>query len=472
MPNALVRAPVTNWTGGSTVLNTELATFDNNLARSVNGVDGSCHAPTAQIILAGPFTLTGPLRITRGGTLTSGAPNTFRFSDGDYPLLSATHTGRTHKRRYPCAAARGIPRYLWKVRREDFGLQAYAPMYDDSSGVGPRPALAYVPLRVHDNSTLSSVLVNYRVGFAHPSLPPTMPLLRVLRMDSNGNLASLTSQAAGADAQGYFTIPRPLSAAAWYNGGLPQTVTVPCDQNNAVTTNSFDYFLEITEEQGLTGYPWMLLYKKQVRLAVVGNVAFGSGFPATLDGVTRNAGDVWLVKDQNDKTQNGIYSGLSTPGLSVASDFAQGMVVPVDQGNQNGGAYWQASPSITSWTPGTEPGATATWATATAYPLGTSIKPSVSGTTGFWYQATSISGTGMSGGPEPSWPVGVGQTVTDNPWANQIVWTCEGQTRTALTFVTKATVPNAPEGSAFNAHGVIWQDCVVSYTGIADARPQ
>lgn len=75
-----------------------------------------------------------------------------------------------------------------------------------------------------------------------------------------------------------------------------------------------------------------------------------------------------------------------------------------------------------------------TWVAATAYPAGTFRRPTVAN--GFRYEVTSISGTGTSGGAEPVWPTTPGLTVTDNPGANQIVWTCR-----ALT-IADANCPN------------------------------
>lgn len=68
---------------------------------------------------------------------------------------------------------------------------------------------------------------------------------------------------------------------------------------------------------------------------------------------------------------------------------------------------------------------TSSWAASHAYALNSFVKP-LATQNGYVFQATSISGTGTSGGSEPVWPTTIGLTVTDNPGANQIVWTCAG----------------------------------------------
>ncbi len=67
----------------------------------------------------------------------------------------------------------------------------------------------------------------------------------------------------------------------------------------------------------------------------------------------------------------------------------------------------------------TDPGA---WATATAYSVGNFRRPTTEN--GFRYEVTAIAGTGTSGGVEPTWPTTPGQTVIDNPGADQVEWTC------------------------------------------------
>ncbi len=79
-----------------------------------------------------------------------------------------------------------------------------------------------------------------------------------------------------------------------------------------------------------------------------------------------------------------------------------------------------------------DPGA---WSAANAVPLNEYRRPTVEN--GFRYQATSISGTGTTGGAQPVWPTTLGATVVDNAGPNQITWTCRS---------FRVTDPNCPHG--------------------------
>jgi len=70
-----------------------------------------------------------------------------------------------------------------------------------------------------------------------------------------------------------------------------------------------------------------------------------------------------------------------------------------------------------------------TWVTATVYPLGSVIADQ----NGNAEIVTAISGTGTSGGTEPTWPTAPLTTVVDNSGANQITWMMLGRVGTAHT---------------------------------------
>lgn len=66
------------------------------------------------------------------------------------------------------------------------------------------------------------------------------------------------------------------------------------------------------------------------------------------------------------------------------------------------------------------------WASGTSFALNSYVVPTSANTNGYYFKATSVSGTHTSGGSEPTWPTVPGNTVTDNPGGNQIVWTNMG----------------------------------------------
>lgn len=64
------------------------------------------------------------------------------------------------------------------------------------------------------------------------------------------------------------------------------------------------------------------------------------------------------------------------------------------------------------------------WASATAYAVGAKVRNTGTAGNGYYYEVTAKSGTGTSGGTEPTWPTTPGETVIDNSGANQLTWTC------------------------------------------------
>ena len=56
------------------------------------------------------------------------------------------------------------------------------------------------------------------------------------------------------------------------------------------------------------------------------------------------------------------------------------------------------------------------WAASQAYIVGDVVRPTVEGD--FVYKATTITGGGLSGAVEPTWPAAAGQTVVDN----EVTW--------------------------------------------------
>ncbi len=460
------------------VLASELAAFDQALASAVNGDDGGTWNPSTPILIQGTSTLSGPCAVARGGKLSIQVATGIQLDDNDWPEYAPGHAGQTRPFMQPCAGALTMPvPWLWRCRWTDGGMQAIAPTVDLSDGLGLRPARIWVPLRVHDGATLSQVTVNFRVPWPHTSLPSVMPSARVIRVGANGIPQPLTSSASGADSSGYVYVSRPASPDAWYDGGAAQTLVVPCDQNNVLALGTYQYYVEIVDEQWTQpGYPFALVAKQPVTLATTGsNITQLSGL-SDIDGIAETEGERVLVKDQSDPTQNGIYIVSSTGGWSrapdwqAAADFTQGMLVPVTGGNGLASSLWQAAASETSWDPGTVPGGTNPWQASSNWG-GThphNAVPTAANANGYWFEATTA---GVSGTTEPAWPNAIGQTVVDNT----VTWTCMGKVADSVTFVAAGkddTESSLLFGTELFAHGTIFQSVVPKFTGITQGSFQ
>jgi hypothetical protein len=473
------------WTCYSTiaVLVAELQTLDANLTAAINAVDGSTHQPSSAIVIGGDgLSVTGLTTIARGGTLTGTVTNDIAFNNDDFPTYVTPHVGQTRTFMQPCVQGRGVDNFTWRCRFSDCGMQSISPQYDLSDGLGLRVSRFWVPIRANDQSTLTSVTVNFRVGFAHTTLPATMPSVRVIQVNASGQAVPLTSSVAGGDVNGRVSVPTPGDASVWSPASGAQQLVITCDQNNVIDLTQFAYYVEIVEEQWPpgTGYPWQLVYKQPVK--VLGFLNFSGSPPnglQTLDGYTTSDGDRVCLSGVVPNTYDGfwiVHVGAWQRALDwvAATDFSQGLVVLVDRGATNGGSAWQAPSTIPSWQPGTQPPNTYTWSVAGTYSVGQTAIPR-NNVTGYWYQVTAISGSGIAGATEPVWPSGVGQTIVDNPGVNEVVWTCMGFATTSVTFAPAPPTDDetqSTQGTGFFAHGNIWQSVTCVFSGIEDAHWQ
>ena len=247
------------WVNGYHPTTADMQSFDARMRGAIDGDNGGSWAPTTFMDIGGigavpGVQLTGPLVIAFGGSLTSNTGTPFNLLDGDYPQYAVGHTGRSRTVMHSPCLAKGFPARLWRARSQDAGLQAYAPCWTTIANgqTTPQPGLAFVPIRAHDGATLSSITVYFRVGQPHANVPPIMPKIRMCRMDSSGHITSMTSQAAGADVNGFVAIPSPTTGGAWYALGATQSITITCDQNNVIDLSQYDYQVQIVEESGFT----------------------------------------------------------------------------------------------------------------------------------------------------------------------------------------------------------------------------
>lgn len=487
MHHARIRGSGDSWL---TVLPAELGAIESGLVSLVNGVDGGTWAPTSQVIIGGSgLHVTGPFAVTNGGALEATNISGFSCQDNDYPELGPTHSARSRDIAYGAMNGRGFPQQAsWRARWTDGGMQSIAPSIDISDGKGPQTARLWVPIRCHNGATLSGVSVRFRIGFPHTQLPQKAPSARVVRVNAQGQITPLTSIAAGGDASGYVYASLPTAIASWTGN---QSIGITCDQNNVVDVSQYEYYVEFVEEQGVTGYPWSIVFKQPVKLA--GNLtvsSFGTTiFPQALGTGGFAGGDLqpgaFVDGDRILLTNPAIFGGATVgifggiwiahagawtraTDLQASTDFSQGMVVPVDQGGQCGASYWQCQTTITSWSVGSQPAGTNPFNSIVNYVVGNTVFPTHPN--GYYYQCTTASG--VAAGTEPAWTINVGATVTDG---SGNVWKCIGLTTTSLAFVPPGpdddeTAQNA--GTQFFAHGNIVDAVVASFTGIASCAFQ
>ncbi len=485
---SLIRSPVTLWATASTVLASELVSFDANISASIDGDNGGTWLPIIALTINGSGLATPVLlQITRGGTWLSTAAHGIQCNDNDVPLLSATHTGRVLKKMFSFSGATSTAPFMWRTRREDGALQSLAGTYNPLTA----PSSAYVnnalpvrcqtQFRAHDRSTITSVTVNFRVGVLPTDLPGLMPGVRVCRMEiATGIVTPLTSHAAGAVTRdGAVFIPRPADPATWFLNGIAQSITVSCDQNNVVDLGTYAYFVEIREQNqtpygGFGSYPTSVAFKPRVACATTSDIAIGLSGASVIDGVTLTDGMRVLVKSQTDSTQNGIYIFKSplmsgVPGfvrdfdLNSSSDFSQGFCVLVQQGLVNSGTIWQVASTQTSWPAFGIAAAAPKWVALTAYAVGQLVVPT--NPTGVYFLCTQA---GTSAGTEPVWPPVISATP---PTDGTVKWVCQGYTTGPMNFVTRPDGP-ALEGTAIIPHGNIWQSFQVQFSNIVDTGPQ
>jgi hypothetical protein len=426
------------WTGPDFLLS-DAITFDQESSQILNGDDGGTWAPVEVIQFSGTtfgLNLTGPAVVWGlSGVLQTSTSSRFTCNVGDFPQLSATHVGRTRQIKSSFATARCAPWQQWIPHVGANGTldgmmqtMAYTTLVE-----GAAQAFAttiWAPLEVHNGGTLESVTISFAVSSPHASVP-TMAKARVLRCNTVGGVIQLTSVAAGADANGYVSMPTPASAVAYYNNGAVQSWTIPCDQFNVVSTAGDYYMVEIVEEQSSGAQTTTIL----APVDLVTNSQIMTTFTGlgglVVDGVTLAPGMRLLLKDQLDPTQNGIWqvgpylqgSGSVVGNWFRPADFALGNICPV--GTQVPSKSTGVGLANTTFVMSAAvsqvviSGGFPQWLPNTAYTAGQAVVPLAAN--GFVYTC-STAGTSSSS-TEPVWPTVVGaKTATDG----SVVWTCSG----------------------------------------------
>ena len=417
-----------NWAGA--LGRGDCLALDQQLMQAICGDAGGCWAPTTPIIVSGAtfgLFLTGPLRIVGpSATLKTQGASRFVCAVGDFPILgdllnpATVHAGTTRTIKSSILRARGIPyaqlvpsiaadgTFHGEMQTVSYATQAW-------NADGPTPTTFLCPIEVHHFSTIVSVTFSFASRSTHATVP-TPPKARVMRVDTYGTAAPLTSMSAGADSSGWVAFPTPSSATLYDNGGAFNSWTVTCDQNNLANNSSYTYHVEVIEEQN--GQVTPILQPVDLVTDAQANVFGSLPYFGTL---APFVGARVLYKDQPDPTSNGVYmlpgNGSGGPGLwgtqyrpddlSTGATPALGTQISVapSQTRLSGATFALCS---TDDAPTVGVNASPNWAKSTPMTVGAVVAPTCYN--GFWYQCVTAGTTGTT---EPKWPVHIGATVSD-----------------------------------------------------------
>ena len=221
--------------------------MDAKTVKAANGTAGSSHAPPAdQIVIGGKGMICAGAWV-HSGTITT-APGAHIQHAGkaanDYLRLnSSSHPGRTrdmHAKAKPAAS--------------DSYRHSYSPRSAASVVTTRFPGTRLLlPLMPHDKSLILSVKLKFKLGSVGRALLPKVPVFRVVRVDTSGNVQALHTARSGSYLDDAF-LPVPFdtsSVAAYQNGGAEQTSnTYSPDQYATVDLAKYAYFVDFIEETG------------------------------------------------------------------------------------------------------------------------------------------------------------------------------------------------------------------------------
>ncbi|WP_394849718.1 hypothetical protein LZC95_19975 [Pendulispora brunnea] len=237
------------WVDAVPIAGSELAALDGNLTGAINGNDGSTHAPTAPIQVAGSGGMAAGLWVLSGGASVQldelgSTPSRVVLADGDFPVLGPQHPGRARKLATQLAPG-------WS--NGDFQDAGFAEF--------PGARGTFGPLAVHDQARVTDIVVTFQVVDFHAAVPD-MPRFRLFSMDAGGRLTQLLANASVGGWLPYS--PKPTDPTLWGPDGYTQdALKMHYFRGTAVDGAVIDaqrcsYWLEIIDESGpnaKSGYP-------------------------------------------------------------------------------------------------------------------------------------------------------------------------------------------------------------------------
>lgn len=353
MPNFTRTQLTGTWAGGSyTFTPADMASLDAKQFKMLNGDLGGMWAPSAVIDIGNAgLALTGPLRLGRGGKLRTNLASGARvkLNAGEWPLLEPGHAGRTRliaQHVAPCRPGTSADVQIFAGK-----LQTMALTVRKGDDVLTQPMFT-TPLRVHNGATLTKVSFRFAVPVPRTTAPVQAPRFRVVRL--NKTTGQVTPLKTTTDGTGYDSPTNVQDAASWYAGGVVQSFDWTPDANTVIDIVNNAYFAQTVEERTAadkTVRPdGKLLREIKADVVAASTVDSAlSGLP-TIDGQTPSSGQAVLLKNQNDKRQNGIWLVSAGPWTRAGycddtADMTRGFLVRVvltgAAASVNGGTIWQ-----------------------------------------------------------------------------------------------------------------------------------
>lgn len=368
--NARTQADGT-WVDGYTPPASDWEDLERKVFGSWNGDKGGAYcAPRtgdAYTFDSSGLQVTGPTRLTRGGVIY-GASTAFVIRDGTWPTLGETHAGRTRRIVQPISSYQTSRNYLWSRNHAYAGVGSVAlacRRTDARSTI--ETADLYIPLRVIDGSTLSSVDLNFRVATKRLRAPIAMPKLRIMRIPHvTGEVPEPLKDTT--DGLGFDFLPLVTTPTAWYADGAVQTFTYVCDQNNEIDVENYSYVAHLVEEQGAVTpddeFDGVCFVERKVSAYVTLTGANALTGSINTEGTSTSAGYRILVVDSDAtlatgepegsgySAQNGIWIAAAgawarATDLDEAADFTPNWIIVPSYGTVNGGAAWQCVTAAT-----------------------------------------------------------------------------------------------------------------------------
>jgi hypothetical protein len=250
----LVRTqPDSVWVRGYLTLGTDLKAIDQNTFVAINGDAGGSWTPAANLVVggagmicAGPWQLSGVATTIDTDAVT--APLTFGKGTADdvFAVASTSYTlTQVLIEAYPLITEQAAVRFSSFNGAPGIGAALNAGIYTAVKG-----ARFLVPLRTYGNAMLQTATLHFTVGESHAAVPQTLPLMRIIALDTSGNQLPLRALDASTDANGFQAIGAPATGSTWFNAGVDQTFVYTCNQNQRIDVSKYTYWLEIIDESG------------------------------------------------------------------------------------------------------------------------------------------------------------------------------------------------------------------------------